>query len=153
MRLYLFYIFLFLASTTQAQNNLTPIEAKQIITTFFEGFHKADTLIMQRVMHNDMVLQTAYTNNNGDYLVENTGIKVFLQTIANRKQNQVWEEKLLDYKIQIDGNLAHVWTPYEFWYNGNFSHCGANSFTLVKTESGWKILHLIDSRRRAGCKD
>ncbi len=56
------------------------------------------------------------------------------------------EEQLLDYKVSIDGNLAHVWTPY--FLNGSFSHCGANAFTLAKTSSGWKIVHLIDSRRR-----
>jgi len=75
----------------------------------------------------------------------------FIKAIAERLEDQKWEERLLDYKVQIDGNLAHVWTPYEFWFNGAFSHCGANAFTLAKTDDGWKIVHLIDSRRRSSC--
>ena len=64
--------------------------------------------------------------------------------VVNRQADQKWDERLLDYKVEIDGNLAHVWTPYEFWFNENFSHCGANSFTLAKFDDGWKIIHLIE---------
>ena len=51
-------------------------------------------------------------------------------------------------KIEVDGNLAHVWTPYEFYVNGNLSHKGVNSFTLFKESLDWQIIHLIDTRRR-----
>jgi hypothetical protein len=76
----------------------------------------------------------------------------FIKAIGSRPDADKWEERLLDYKVKIDGNLAHVWTPYEFWLNDKFSHCGANAFTLAKTDEGWKIVHLIDSRRRSSCK-
>jgi hypothetical protein len=72
--------------------------------------------------------------------------------IAKRPQEQKWDERLLGYNVQIDGSIAHVWTPYEFWFNDTFSHCGANAFTLVKTDTGWKIIHIIDSRRKNSCK-
>ena len=98
-------------------------------------------------------LQTAASDKDGDALLDDDSILNLLNAIANRPADQNWEERLLDYKVQVDGNLAHVWTPYEFWFNGNFSHCGANAFTIVKTEAGWKIIHLIDSRRREGCRE
>ena len=85
-------------------------------------------------------------------MISNGNGKDLLTAIANRPPEQQWDERLLEYRVQIDGNLAHVWTPYEFWFNGNFSHCGANAFTLAKTDDGWKIIHLIDSRRRSSCK-
>jgi hypothetical protein len=72
--------------------------------------------------------------------------------ISKRPETEKWDERLLSYSVQIDGNLAHVWTPYEFWLNGNFSHCGANAFTLAKMDDGWKIVHLIDSRRKSSCR-
>ena len=49
--------------------------------------------------------------------------------------------------------MAHVWAPYEFWYNGEFSHCGVNSFQLFKEEDTWKIIYLIDSRRKEDCNN
>jgi hypothetical protein len=38
----------------------------------------------------------------------------------------------LKYEVQIDDNLAAVWTEYEFYVGKNFSHCGVNAFQLVK---------------------
>ena len=54
--------------------------------------------------------------------------------------------------IKIDGNLASVWTPSEFYYNGNFSHCGANSFQLFNNNGKWQIIYIVDMRRRDNCK-
>ena len=48
--------------------------------------------------------------------------------------------------------MASVWTPYEFYFNGTFSHCGANSFQLFKEDNQWKIIFLVDIRRRENCK-
>lgn len=35
--------------------------------------------------------------------------------------------------------------------NGNFSHCGVNSFQLFHDNGQWKIIYLIDTRQRTGC--
>ncbi|MCB0457441.1 MAG: nuclear transport factor 2 family protein [Flavobacteriaceae bacterium] len=151
---FLFTLLLLSISVTAfCQNSFSENDAKQLIDTFFEGFHKGDTLLMKSVMVANLPNQTVFTTRDGIPKVMDGNISEFLKAIANRPSDQVWEEKLLDYKVQIDGNLAHVWTPYEFWLNGTYSHCGANAFTLAKIETGWKIIHLIDSRRREGCKN
>lgn len=134
-----------------AQQPFSENDAKAIVDTFFEGFHKGDTLLMRSVMIKDLPTQTVFTTGKGEAKVVAGSGEDFLKAIGSRPATQVWEEKLLDYSIQVDGNLAHVWTPYEFWLNGDFSHCGANAFTIGKTQEGWKILHLIDSRRKQGC--
>lgn len=139
-------------NTTFSQNVFSEGDAKKIIDTFFEGFHKGDTLLMKSVMADAMIMQTAYTDKNGQHKLNNDDPTGFLNTIANRSAEQKWDERLLGYKVEIDGNLAHVWTPYEFWFNENFSHCGANSFTLARFDDGWKIIHIIDSRRKENCK-
>ena len=102
-------------------------------------------------MASEVVMQTAFMNKEGNNLLRTEDASKLLNAIANRTADQKWEERLLDYSVQIDGNLAHVWTPYEFWFNDSFSHCGANAFTLVKSDDGWKIIHLIDSRRKESC--
>ena len=133
------------------QNSFDEANARQIIDTFFDGFHKGDTLLMKSVMGNDVVMQTVYANKEGKNMLRTEEASNLLNVIANRTEDQKWDERLLDYKVQIDGNLAHVWTPYEFWFNDSLSHCGANAFTLAKTDDGWKIIHLIDSRRKVSC--
>ncbi len=135
-----------------AQSDFFNTEGKRVISTFFEGFHKGDTAQMSSVMMKNMRLQSAYVLKNGkNTLAINSGTD-FLTAIANRPADQVWTENLKGYKGDIDGNLAHIWAPYEFLINGKLSHCGVNSFTLVKTDQGWKIADIVDSRRREGCE-
>jgi len=143
--------FLIITTAGISQSIFTKKDAQELIDTFFEGFHKGDTSIMRSVIVRDLPTQTVFTDREGNHRIVDSSIEQFLDAIANRPQEQRWEERLLEYEIQIDGNLAHVWTPYEFWLNASFSHCGANAFTLGKTNEGWKILHLIDSRRREDC--
>lgn len=152
MKTFLFSACLLIGISAVGQSSFSEADARQLIDTFFEGFHKGDTTLMKSVMAKDIVMQTAYANKSGEHKVHTGKAEDFVNSIASRPETQKWEERLLDYKVQIDGNLAHVWTPYEFWLNGEFSHCGANAFTLVNTDNGWKILHLIDSRRRSSCR-
>ncbi len=151
MKSFLFTALLMFSMNLVAQSALDENKAKGIIDTFFEGFHKGDTLMMRSVLADEVQLQTAFTNKEGGNELRTDSIDKLLNAIASRTEDQKWDERLLDYKVEIDGNLAHVWTPYEFWFNDTFSHCGANAFTLVKTNDGWKIIHLIDSRRKSDC--
>lgn len=140
------------ANSLISQEVFTKADARQVIDTFFAGFHEGDTLKMRSVMLAEVPMQSVFATTEGEQKINSSDSKNLLKAIANRPAEQKWDEKLLDYKVQIDGNLAHVWTPYEFWLNGTLSHCGANAFTLAKTEDGWKIIHIIDSRRRGDCR-
>ncbi|WP_374541936.1 nuclear transport factor 2 family protein [Flavobacterium sp.] len=138
----LLFIFCFSMISTAQE-----IEVKQSIITFFEGFHAKDTLKIKTVCHPKMVLQSIAETKKGTKYSEETA-QVFLQSFAKFPKELQFEERLLDYKIQIDGTMAHVWTPYEFYVNGSFSHSGVNSFTLFYENNQWKIVHLIDTRRK-----
>lgn len=137
--------------TVHAQNNQTA-NVKAAVDTFFEGFHKGDTLLMRSVLADKVVLQTAFRNKEGKDVLRNDGdVSNLLNAIANRPAEQKWDERLLDYIIKVDNNMANAWTPYEFWLNGKFSHCGVNSFQLFHDNGQWKIIYLIDTRQREGC--
>lgn len=47
-------------------------------------------------------------------------------------------EQMAITKVLLDGVMAQVWGPDRFFRNSEFSHCGTNVPSLVKTESGWK---------------
>ncbi|MDT0558733.1 nuclear transport factor 2 family protein [Ichthyenterobacterium sp. W332] len=128
------------------------IEVKKTIETFFDGFHKGDTTMMKSVMMPKVIMQTTFINKEGQgQFKDDGGADNLLKAIANRPDDQKWDERLTSFNIQIDANMANAWVGYEFWYNDTFSHCGVNSFQLVKTEGKWRIIYLIDSRRRDSC--
>ena len=54
-------------------------------------------------------------------------------------------------EVQVHGNMGHVWAPYNLWINDAFSHCGVDVFTLIKTDSGWRIAALSYTIEKAGC--
>ncbi|HYD90904.1 MAG TPA: nuclear transport factor 2 family protein, partial [Flavobacterium sp.] len=55
------------------------------------------------------------------------------------------------WQIFVDGGIASAWTPYEFYFEDKFSHCGVNSFQLILEDGKWKITGITDSRRRTAC--
>lgn len=152
MRRLLLFLMLTSMISIHAQQDQTA-NVKAAVDTFFEGFHKGDTLLMRSVLADKVVLQTAFRNREGKDVLRNDGdISNLLNAIANRPDDQKWDERLLDYIIKVDNNMANAWTPYEFWLNGNFSHCGVNSFQLFHDNGQWKIIYLIDTRQRQGCE-
>lgn len=124
---------------------------KQAIETFFKGFHQQDSVILKGVVSDKVIIQTIETKADSSY-VRTEKYTDFMQHIIKIPPTTKFEEKLLSYNIQIDGAMANAWTPYEFWLDGTFSHCGVNSFQLFKDADSWKIIYIIDTRRKEGCQ-
>ena len=139
-------IFLFImifANSIQAQNQ----EVQKVIETFFEGFHAKDTVKMKSVCSDKIILQSIMENAKGAKLSDESA-KEFYNSIATIPSDFKFEEKILSYSIQVDGTMAHAWTPYEFYINGKLSHSGVNAFTLFKENGIWRIIYCIDTRRK-----
>jgi hypothetical protein len=53
--------------------------------------------------------------------------------------------------VSIHGPIANVWGEYEFLRDGKFTHCGVDSFNLLKTSDGWKVAAVFDTEETTGC--
>lgn len=132
---------LFLSSICFAQK--TDNDAiKESVEKLFTGMKNADTVMLKSVFADNAILQTISKKE----VVKTEKMQDFLSSFSKLSKNDA-DEKIRFEAINIDGNLASVFTPYEFYYKGKFSHCGANSFQLVKQNNVWKIQYLIDTRR------
>ena len=141
------HLFIFLFFGFSVSISAQEKEIKQSISVFFDGLQTADTLKIQSVCHKEMKLQSIMEKNAvGTLSFETNG--EFYKSIAGIPKNLKIEERILSYKIQIDGSMANVWTPYEFYIDGKLSHIGTNSFTLLLENNIWKIVHIIDTRRK-----
>ena len=150
------YIVLILCLSTVfnviGQNSSDEQDIKQTILTFFEGMHSGDTAIIATTISPNLKLESTYINKQNEVKIKASGRNEFLMAVAQKKDTDIWLEKLLSFEIHINYPLASVWTPYEFYLNSKYSHCGANSFQLVKIDKEWKIIYLIDSRKKSDCK-
>ncbi|MDF4202827.1 nuclear transport factor 2 family protein [Maribacter sp. SA7] len=127
------------------------VKVKYAVETFFYALNGKNEFAMKGVVDTDVKMQTVNLSVLGNMIVRNTNFNDLINFMITTPDSIPFHEKILDYKIQIDGGMAHVWVPYEFWYNGEFSHCGVNSFQLFKEKDAWKIIYLVDSRRREDC--
>lgn len=115
---------------------------KESIENLFAGMKNTDTVMIKSVFADNAILQTITKSD----AVKTEKLQDFLSSFSKLSKNDA-DEKIKFEAIHVDGNLASVFTPYEFYYKGKFSHCGANSFQLVKQNNVWKIQYLIDTRR------
>ena len=139
----LFIVIFVFTSTLHSQND----EVKQVVVAFFKGFHAKDSTIIKSVCAENMILQSIAESSKGSQ-IKNQNPQDFYRSIATIPSTMLFEERVLEYSIQVDGAMAHVWTPYEFYVNNKFSHKGVNAFTLFKDNGLWKIVYLIDTRRK-----
>ena len=56
-----------------------------------------------------------------------------------------------DPTVLIRGPIAVVWGAYEFWIDGEFSHCGVDSADLVKIDGAWKIANFMWTVEKDQC--
>ncbi len=123
-------------------------KVKYAIETFFDGFHQSDSLKMKSVMHPNMIMQSIQPDKEGKEVLVNQNVSGFLKLVTQYSKVRNWEEELESFDFKIDGNLAQVWCPYNFYLNGMLSHCGANSLQLFFADEQWKIVSILDTRRK-----
>lgn len=143
-----FASFVFMNSFSQSAQEE---EVKSTIVSFFEAFHKQDTSVMKSMVKGNIKMQSIGKAPDGKTLLNENSFDQFTKSIAGIPKEKSFEEKITDYMIKVDGDMANAWTPYEFWFDGNFSHCGVNSFQLLKESGQWKIIYLVDTRRKDNC--
>jgi hypothetical protein len=63
----------------------------------------------------------------------------FAKLISEAKVPGDFIENMIDPEVKVTGDLALVTGRYTFYVGDKFSHCGIDTFNLVRTADGWKI--------------
>jgi hypothetical protein len=131
-------------SSISAESATSEKEVKQLIQNMFQAMLQADTTLLKTCFSDKVIFQTIVNKLEG-VVIKTESINDFIQSIGKQTPN-VLDERIEFGAIQMDELMATVWTPYTFYYKGQYSHKGVNSFQLVKLKEGWKIQYLIDTR-------
>ena len=148
---YFFIVLTILLFGLKSNGQTAEDSVKTVINTMFTGMKSADADLLKSCFADSMVLQTISRNKEGQLIVINENQGAFLEFIKNESPGNA-DEQITFETVKVDGPLAMAWTPYNFYYKGQFSHCGVNSFQLVRFNGIWKIQYLIDTRRKQACK-
>jgi Domain of unknown function (DUF4440) len=80
-----------------------------------------------------------------------TPVEKWTDRLSSSKDN--WLERMWSPKLQEHNAIATIWGEYDFHLNGKFTHCGIDTFTLVKTNGEWRIAALVFTRETSGCPE
>jgi hypothetical protein len=120
------------------------------VNTFFDAMAESDVTLARSVMVDDGILYGYIESVDGLRLVR-VSIGEFLAGWENREDSLL--ERIWDVQVLTHDRLAVVWTPYDFFLNGEFHHCGVNSFNLIRSDAGWKITGVTYSMETATCEE
>ncbi len=124
---------------------------KLTINKFFMAMKTSDGVALKECFTDSAILQTLSRDRTGAIIAKYEILTDFIAVISSMPKDAA-DERITYDVLRTDGALAMAWTPYKFYLNGQFSHCGVNSFQLVRSNGTWKIQYLIDTRRKQGCE-
>lgn len=123
-----------------------------VIHRLFDGMRAGDSGMVRSVFHPQLRMMTVARGPDGALRL-NVGATAdgFVKSVGT-PHTPVWDERVWNEKVEIDGALASVWVDYAFYAGEKLSHCGVDHFLLVRGhDAKWTILSLADTRRTTGC--
>ncbi len=124
-------------------------EVLAVVERLFDGMRAADSSMVRSTLHADLRLVSVAEGESGPAL-HSEPMDGFVAAVGTPHE-EVWDERIWDPEVRVDGRLATVWVSYAFYLGEELSHCGVDAFQLFDGAEGWKIFHIADTRRREGC--
>jgi len=124
---------------------------KAVISKLFTSMKASDEQAVLSCFADNAIMQSIIKDKEGKNTVKSDGVAGFAAFVGKQPKGAA-DERIVFETVKIDGDLAFAWTPYQFFYNGKFSHCGVDAFGLIKVNGVWKIHYLIDTKRKDNCQ-
>lgn len=128
---------------------LTPVVARRLAITLAEGTakpeHEVDTLLYSP----DATSERGLNSLNVEVaLLDGILVGVRMEVLGHpnshridpsREDGRTHRERYWSPTVLIRGGIAVVWAPYEYWIDGETSHCGVDVFNFVKIDGAWRV--------------
>lgn len=123
-----------------------------VVKRLFDGMRAGDSAMVRSVFDTRVRMVTVATRNGKVVTSIESSADNFAKAVGT-PHAEVWDERIRNERVQIDGALASVWVDYGFFRGTTFSHCGVDHFLLTRNDANaWTILELSDTRRTTGCE-
>jgi hypothetical protein len=119
------------------------------VETFFSTMTAKDPQGAARVLEPDGRFFSVRYAPSGERILRSFTNRSYLEELGSGARLQV--ERMWDPEVRIHGDVANVWAPYDFHIDGARSHCGVDSFDLIRTADGWRITGGVYTVETEGC--
>ena len=134
--------------TDATQDPVTAVRG--VVMDLFDAMRAGDSTRAGNVFHEDARLHSSFSREGVPMVDGGDSADGFVSAVG-MPHDEVWDERVGEIRVRVDDGLATAWMDYRFFLGERFSHCGVNAIQLVLTEDGWKMLNIVDTRRR-GCE-
>ena len=122
----------------------------ETVQSFFDALALKDSASAKQVMLQDGMLQSIRVTESGP-LIRSQHFQTFFKRISEETRDLL--ERMRKPTVLVQGRTAMLWAAYDFYIDGSYSHCGTDVFSLLKTDTGWKIAGIIYSVETRDCPD
>jgi putative lumazine-binding protein len=123
-------------------------EITAVVQKLFDAIAARDAEMAKQAVLADAQFVSARTQD-GKVVTRRTTLQQFVENLAKGTNRQL--ERMWNPEVRVQGTIATLWAPYDFYRDGTFSHCGIDAFDLVKTPDGWRIAGGVWSVETTGC--
>lgn len=151
-KLALFFSIIALSSVAAfAQKTDDSKDALAVINKLWEAMtaHKPADIVALHTAEAQLVAISK--NRDGKTVIRTIKAEDFSKNFAE-KRAELFEDMYAP-KVEVTGDFAQVWGRYVFFVNNKVSHCGVNSFHLVRTDAGWKIAGAASTMDAKSCTE
>ena len=114
------------------------------IQALFDALAAGDGQAIRDIMHPDVLMHSVERSADG---TSSSSTSTLDQLVARVEGSEaVLTERMFDPEVRVSGDLATVWTPYDFYVGDEFSHCGADAVLLSRSGDSWTIVALSWTR-------
>jgi hypothetical protein len=129
--------------TAQSSDSAAVVSAVQRL---FDAMAKRDTVAARALLLPGSEFMSIRPNAQAPRHQADTS---FLRSLGAGKERML--ERMWAPVVHVHGPMAVLWAPYDFHIDGRFSHCGVDTFTLVRGAAGWRIASILYTVEPTGC--
>lgn len=119
------------------------------VNSLFTAMRTRDTTAIRALLIPNTQLVSVRTVPGSPPHVQAQPLSAFVTAIGGEPEELV--ERMWDPRVEIAGDMASLWAPYDFRIGARFNHCGHDAVHLVRTPTGWKISGITYTVITTGC--
>ncbi|MGI8618928.1 MAG: nuclear transport factor 2 family protein [Gemmatimonadaceae bacterium] len=119
------------------------------VQSLFDAMRTRDTSAIRAAFAPNAQLVSVRTVAGAAPRMQVQPLAAFVTSIGRAPEELV--ERMWDPRVEVAGDLASLWAPYDFRIGASFSHCGHDAVHLVRTPEGWKVTGIAYTVITTGC--
>ena len=123
---------------------------RNTVNQFFRALAERDRALLTSITLPGSLNISTSVSNQGATEIRIQNYKQLLDNLGG--EGPALLERVWNPTILIRRDIATFWAPYDFYVNGAFSHCGIDSFQLIKRQDQWFLTNLSWTVERENCE-